>query len=574
MSPGHAGVGLLERTEEPLQILLRDAAAGVFHGELQLARGFVIAHPQADLALESELHRVRQQVRQHLPQAGRIGHHGPRHVRGDLGADRDPLPGRRRGLFGDQFAGQRDELHGNPLREELAGFDLGQIEDLIDEPQQVLAVSPDRAAVFRQVRVAVPRPGPAVPGGSRGEIGVPQDRRQRGTQFVAHIRQELAFRTIRSLRGDLGVSQFRFHAHPLRDVDGRAMEQPRIAVLAPDDSSTGGDPSQPIVADRNPHVGLKRLIFVAEPARVPGVDERFFECGPQGVAIVRVDGRVELRRLNPGLRGARRQPPDSFQPDADANAILLQIPNPGAGVGGGLGQFLLQPRLGRGAIGSCRGGGQLQQLRSRPQKADRRAHGDCRRRGFPQTRKTVDRLPEDHRLDQMSEPAHQDEQREGGGQLGKGDRVREALARRALRLFGPPEHHAQQTERDRQVGEKNQPVADDMQPAERFGPTPAVPAGRKVGGVEQLPEERGGALGSQFPAVFRDGGAGRAGRRGHGRRNRREIHGPRWRADPTIGPRCRALSNSLRSRTRTAPTIAASSAPIAGTALRPSGLSR
>src|SRR3972149_3838263 len=88
-------VQLLEGAEELRLILLADPDAGVLDADHETVRLGV--RPDGHVALPSELHRVRQEVEQHLADLRLVGPHG-RERRLDLLVDRQgPAAGQRRG---------------------------------------------------------------------------------------------------------------------------------------------------------------------------------------------------------------------------------------------------------------------------------------------------------------------------------------------------------------------------------------------------------------------------------------------------------------------------------------------
>ena len=198
-----AGVGLLERFEDQLLLLLGNADAGVGHFERD-HRGGVIEqwmfrapaaerrrHGHAHAALGGELERVGQQVLQHLLQAFGIRHHAAAEIAVDLDLERQMavlgfVPERPSHGFqqvrGQDFLGI--DRHG-------AGLDLRQIEDVADQVEQVGAGAMDGAGEFDLLvgQVAV---------GVFGELlAEDQDRVERRAQLVRHVGQE--FRLV--LRG-------------------------------------------------------------------------------------------------------------------------------------------------------------------------------------------------------------------------------------------------------------------------------------------------------------------------------------------------------------------------------------
>ncbi len=85
------------------------------------------------------------------------------------------------------------EAHGH-----LAGLDLGHVEDVVDDRQQVLARGVDVADVFG---VALVAKGAEQLG--HHHLGEAVDGVQRGAQFVAHVGQELALGLVGALGADL-----------------------------------------------------------------------------------------------------------------------------------------------------------------------------------------------------------------------------------------------------------------------------------------------------------------------------------------------------------------------------------
>ncbi len=70
------------------------------------------------------------------------------------------------------------------LDRHFASLDLGKIEDVIDQLQEVLGVPTYRVNVFRALRGGLDGP--------QEQIGESDDGGQRGADLMAHVRQELA----------------------------------------------------------------------------------------------------------------------------------------------------------------------------------------------------------------------------------------------------------------------------------------------------------------------------------------------------------------------------------------------
>ncbi len=199
-------VGLLERLEDLPQLVAGDTDAGVGDGEgdqlvvraldgagLQQS----LAHVRRDLpagradrevdgARVGELHRVGDQVAQHLLEPLLVG------VQGDRQGGRDPdgevqvLVQRDRLEGGLHVVDQLDQ--GDPGRADvhLAGLDLGQVEDVVDQLEQVGAGAVDGVGELdllgREVALVV----------VGEQLGQDQQRVERGAQLVRHVGEELA----------------------------------------------------------------------------------------------------------------------------------------------------------------------------------------------------------------------------------------------------------------------------------------------------------------------------------------------------------------------------------------------
>ena len=207
------GVGLLERLEQAVDFQLREADAAVAHFEAQQATagvGHHLAHAHVDAALFAELDGVVGVVDQHLPQAQRIAAQHARQRRVEfedqfqLAADR---PGRyqcREGL--DHVVECEIDL----LDIELAGLDLRDVEDVVDDAQQVFAGEADLFQVVALAWIEV---------GLERQVGHADHAVHRGADLVAHVGQELALVLARFL--GLVARLFQLagaHQHPFLEV--------------------------------------------------------------------------------------------------------------------------------------------------------------------------------------------------------------------------------------------------------------------------------------------------------------------------------------------------------------------
>ena len=153
-------VGLLERREQPLDLVGGDADAGVADGEVRAPRVDRLARHRdldADLAALGELDAVAEQVQEHLAQAQRVADDALRRARLDPVDQLEPLlvrPDRQRpGGVGDDFG--EIELDGFELQ--LADFELRDVEDVVDHAEQAVGARAQRRQVLalqrRQRRV-------------------------------------------------------------------------------------------------------------------------------------------------------------------------------------------------------------------------------------------------------------------------------------------------------------------------------------------------------------------------------------------------------------------------------------
>ena len=85
------------------------------------------------------------------------------------------------------------------LKIELAGLNLGEIQNVIDDGQQRLGGCPDHVEVFTLFLGKV---------GVEGQLRHTQDSVHRGTYFMAHIGHKLALGPVRSLGANFRLFQF------------------------------------------------------------------------------------------------------------------------------------------------------------------------------------------------------------------------------------------------------------------------------------------------------------------------------------------------------------------------------
>ncbi len=152
---GGGGVHLRERAEQAVQPVRGDADARVSYHKMQdiPRRAGVIGLRSPDALLDlyrehhfaffSELQGVVEQVDEDLPQAGHVTHDCFRYAFLEHQRQLDPLGCRNRGqqVQGGlqalaQVEGRRFQLH-------LAGLDLGEVQDVVDDGEQPIAAAAD-----------------------------------------------------------------------------------------------------------------------------------------------------------------------------------------------------------------------------------------------------------------------------------------------------------------------------------------------------------------------------------------------------------------------------------------------
>ena len=173
----------MEGLEQLRLLRLGDPDAGVAHPADNPAG--LAADREPDLAVTRELARVAQQVEQGLLQLGLIGH-DMTGVRCALDHQRVAVGCRERLDHQLDLVGQRPQPDRLDEQLHLPGLNLGKIQHVVDQGEQVLA----RPLDLRQVR-----DHRLVAGVFRvlaQDLAVTDDRVERRTELVAHVRHELA----------------------------------------------------------------------------------------------------------------------------------------------------------------------------------------------------------------------------------------------------------------------------------------------------------------------------------------------------------------------------------------------
>ena len=255
--PGDRVVGLLEGGEQPGQDLGGDADAAVLDFEAHPGASRVLGldpRAQDDASLPGELDSVAGVVEQGLLQPGGVADQGARARRAvdDEGEALGP------GLVLDDGADvvqQGGEIDVAAFEGELAGLDLGEVEDGVDDVEQVLAGDFDLGQPF-----ALLGADPGAP----DQVGHAGDGVERCPDLVAHVGEEGALGDIGAFRRFLGRRQLGgalrhqlFQVPPvflqfllvplaLADVHVHANHPQRLPLTVPLDDAANGIHPEPV----------------------------------------------------------------------------------------------------------------------------------------------------------------------------------------------------------------------------------------------------------------------------------------------------------------------------------------
>ena len=165
---------------------LEDALHGIFSNtnprvaELDFHLAAVSAQLQSDLALTGELEGVGQQVVDDLPDPGRVAQQLGWQLRADQATELHAAGCILREQGGALFS-QAGQVKGNTFKLQLAGFELGEVEDVVEQVHQDLARLASHIQLFTLLIIER-----AVTGqGDHAQQAV-----ERGADLVAHVGQE------------------------------------------------------------------------------------------------------------------------------------------------------------------------------------------------------------------------------------------------------------------------------------------------------------------------------------------------------------------------------------------------
>ncbi len=199
------GIGLGEGLEQAFGRGRGDAHAGVLHLEQHLAvraRLAALGHAHADVALLGELDGVADQIGQDLAQAHGIAAHGHAHRRIDLHRQRQSLVLRRLLHQAAHRIEHLAQIETDGLQFQLVRLDLGVVEDVVDDAQQLAC----RAVGCHHVVALVGterRP--------QHDVQQGDDAVERRADLMAHGGQEFALGEHRGLGVLLGLHELLLH---------------------------------------------------------------------------------------------------------------------------------------------------------------------------------------------------------------------------------------------------------------------------------------------------------------------------------------------------------------------------
>jgi len=141
-------------------------------------------HLQLNLARVGELDRVAQQVQNDLPQAARIDRDHSGNFRIDVHQQLELFLMGAHSHRPDHRFDQGAHFHLLRLERKLARFDLGEIQNVVDQSQQRAGGAFDGGEIFRLLPVEL---------GLQRELGHADDRVHGSPDFMAHVGQKFAF---------------------------------------------------------------------------------------------------------------------------------------------------------------------------------------------------------------------------------------------------------------------------------------------------------------------------------------------------------------------------------------------
>ena len=207
MLPAEGGFHLPERRQHRLHIFGRDADARIADADGEASVRVAVRRQHHPAAALREFERIRQKIDDDLCELALVDPDGRRVVRN--------VDGEGNAAFEKAVSQERAEHLHQPRQRHLAlgkfgvaGFDLREIEDVVDDGEEMAArfVNIDRVFAVAVHRVRAERL-------LRDHIREAQDRVERRAEFVAHIGEEFRFGPIGDLGTQFGIAQDELVAH-------------------------------------------------------------------------------------------------------------------------------------------------------------------------------------------------------------------------------------------------------------------------------------------------------------------------------------------------------------------------
>jgi len=204
--------------ENALNSLLQDAHPGVAHFEAQLMMGAGFAEAadvDRDRAAFGELERVADQVADNLPYPQRVAAHSRTYVRCDVQRQSKALDLRLPFEQPDHRIEQFAQVDVDAFKLQPVGFELGVIEDVIDDAQQLVRRLQCDVEHLALVRCEL---------GRLQQVEHRDDAVERRAHLVAHRGEELALGQHRRLGGQLGLGQLALQSPVFLDLVTQRVE--------------------------------------------------------------------------------------------------------------------------------------------------------------------------------------------------------------------------------------------------------------------------------------------------------------------------------------------------------------